>query len=175
MRRAGSGRVPDGEPPLGTVPTRRGTTAPGEAPWLETPDGVPPGEAVVPAPPDPDSWPPLATVGESLGTANELERALVVEDGSRLAGPPHLILEDATGGIEAVLEVTGDPHTVLRAYLDQIGKENVDTYVPGERIRTGDVTQTMAIASVAGGDFYQFTLIERPGRPTWLHILGGHD
>ena len=149
--------------------------ATGEAPWLVWPDGLPPGDAEVPAAPGPEDWPPLATVGEPLETADELERALIVEDGSLLAGPPHLALEDTTGGIEAVLEVTGDPDTVLRSYLDQIGRENVDTWVPGERTRIGDVTQTRAIASVAGGDAYSFTLVERPDRPTWLHIHGGHD
>src|SRR5690606_36010040 len=98
-----------------------------------------------------------------------------VEAGSRLAGPPHLTLEDATGGFEAILEVTGPPRDVLRAYLEQLLMKRLDTQQAPERVRVGGVTHTTATYATAGGDYYQFTLIEQAGRPTLLHVLGGHD
>ncbi|MCU1499919.1 MAG: hypothetical protein JWM47_3872, partial [Acidimicrobiales bacterium] len=133
------------------------------------------GSAPVPVAPDPSDWPPLATVGEPIGTAMELNRALVVEAGSRLAGPPLLTSRDATGGIEAILEVTGPPRAVLRAYVEQLGTDTLDAHGVGDRVRIGDITHTGGTAAVSGGDYYQFTLIEQEGRPTLLHVLGGKD
>jgi hypothetical protein len=45
----------------------------------------------------PTAWPPLTPVGEPLGTAGETTHAVVVEDGSRLAAPPRLNLDDHRG------------------------------------------------------------------------------
>jgi hypothetical protein len=119
-------------------------------------------------------WPPPSSVGEPLGTAGETMRAVVVQEGSRLAGPPHLNLEDATGGIVAILEVTGDPLSVLQTYVDQLAALGLAGSTP-EVLEIGDAVLTSAYMDEAGGDSFTFTLVERSGRPSWLAIEGSHD
>ena len=121
----------------------------------------------------PSTWPPLAGTGDGLGTAGELTDAILVQEGSRLAGPPHLALDDVTGGIEAVFEVTGDPRTVLDAYLDHMGEPR-DRPEPDVR-QIGSAVVTSAAAGGAGGDTFGLTLVEQEGRPTWLAISASHD
>jgi hypothetical protein len=118
--------------------------------------------------------PPLQSVGERLGTAGETTRAVVVQEGSRLAAAPRLHLDDATGGIVAILEVTGDPRSVLQAYLDHMAEPGLDVSAP-EALELGDAVVTTAHLDEAGGDHFTFTLVERPGRPAWLAIEGSHD
>lgn len=130
-----------------------------------------PADAGVPAP---VAFPPLPSVGEPLGTAGETTHALPVQEGSRLAGPPRLNLDDTTGGIVAILEVTGDPRSVLQAYLDHMAGLGVEGSPP-ERLDIGDGATTIAYRSEPGGDHFSFTLVERHGRPTWLAIEGSHD
>jgi hypothetical protein len=124
--------------------------------------------------PDSTAWPPLASVGEPLGTAGETTHAVVVQEGSRLAGPPRLNLDDVTGGIVAILEVTGDPRSVLRSYLDHLAEVGVEGPTP-EVLEIGDAVVTKAFPAEAGGDHFTFTLVERSGRPTWLAIERTHD
>jgi hypothetical protein len=118
--------------------------------------------------------PPLQSVGEPLGTAGETTHAVVVQEGSRLAGPPRLNLDDTTGGIVAILEVTGDPRSVLQSYLDHMAELGLDVSAP-EVLEIGDAVVTTTHPSEAGGDHFTFTLVERPGRPAWLAIEGSHD
>lgn len=120
------------------------------------------------------AWPPLKTVGEPLGTAGETTHAVVLQDGSRLAGPPRLNLNDVTGGIVAILEVTGDPRSVLQTYLDHLAELGLAGAAP-EVLEIGDAVVTRAYPGEAGGDSFAFTLVERPGRPTWLAIESSHD
>jgi hypothetical protein len=120
------------------------------------------------------AWPPLASVGEPLGTAGETTHAVVVQEGSRLAGPPRLDLDDATGGIVAILEVTGDPRSVLQTYLDHLAQLGLEGRTP-EVLEIGDAVVTTAYPAEAGGDHFTITLVERSGRPTWLVIEGTHD
>ena len=124
--------------------------------------------------PAPTTWPPLVPVGEPLGTAGETTHAVVVQDGSRLAAPAHLNLDDTTGGIVAMLEVAGDPRSVLQAYLDHLTGLGLDASTPQD-LEIGDAVVTSASPSEAGGDHFTLTLVERPGRPTWLVIEGSHD
>ena len=126
----------------------------------------------VPAAPTP--WPPLPGVGEGIGTAGELVNDVPVQEGSRLAGPPHLNLDDATGGIVAVLEVTADPRTVLDAYIDHLVEVTGSTSSPESR-QIGTAAVTTAYAGDAGGDGFELTLVEREGRPTWLAVSASHD
>jgi hypothetical protein len=128
-------------------------------------------DAAVPAP---DAWPPLQSVGDPLGTAGETTHAVPVQEGSRLAGPPRLNLDDTTGGIVAILEVTGDPRSVLQTYLDYMAELGVEGSPP-QVLEIGDADVTTAYRSEAGGDHFTFTLVERQGRPTWLAIEGSHD
>jgi hypothetical protein len=120
------------------------------------------------------AWPSLASVGEPLGTAGETTHAVVVQEGSRLAGPPHLNLDDATGGIVAILEVTGDPRSVLQTYLDHLAQSGLEGRTP-EVLKIGDAVVTKAYPAEAGGDHFTITLVERSGRPAWLAIEGTHD
>lgn len=129
-----------------------------------------PGDAV----PAPTEWPPLQSVGEPLGTAGETTHAVPVQEGSRLAGPPRLNLDDTTGGVVAILEVTDDPRAVLQTYVDHLDDLGVEGSPP-EGLVIGDAQVTTAHSSEAGGDHFNFTLVERPGRPTWLAIEGSHD
>jgi hypothetical protein len=119
-------------------------------------------------------WPPLPGVGEPIGSADEMSFAVVVQRGSRLAGPARLNLDDATGGVSAVFEVTDDPKAVLDAYLRHLRGFGLDTSRPETRA-IGDTTLTTAYASESGGDSYELKLVERPGRPAWLAIDGSHD
>lgn len=130
-----------------------------------------PPDAPLPAPAE---WPPMPSAGDRLGTAGETSRGVPLQEGSRLAGPPRLNLDDTTGGIVAVLEVTGDPRSVLRAYLDYMEDEGIDGRSP-DVLEVGDAEVTTAEWSEAGGDHFDFTLVERQGRPTWLLIEGSHD
>jgi hypothetical protein len=115
--------------------------------------------------PDVGRWPPLPGVGDPVGTAGETLRNVTVQEGSRLAGPPRLNLDDATGGVVAILEVTGEPRSVLDAYG---GSEHHVQQVGDARVTTTRIEE-------AGGDHFTFTLVERPERPTWLAIEGSHD
>jgi hypothetical protein len=124
--------------------------------------------------PGPTTWPPLPQVGDPLGTAGETTSAVVVQEGSRLAAPTRLNLDDATGGLVALIEVTGDPDAVLRAYVDHLTDLGLDAPTPEER-QVGDATVTRVPASQAGGDHITLTLVERPGRPTWLEVDASHD
>lgn len=126
------------------------------------------------ATPAPTAWPPLVAVGEPLGTAGETSHAVVVHEGSRLAAPTRLNLDDTTGGLVALLEVTGDPRSVLQAYLDHLTEHGLEASAPEELV-IGDAVVTSAYPSEAGGDHFTLTLVERPGRPTWLAIQGSHD
>jgi hypothetical protein len=126
------------------------------------------------ATPAPTAWPPLGPVGEPLGTAGETRHSVVVEDGSRLAAPPRLNLDDTTGGIVAILEVTGDPRSVLQTYVAHLTELGLEGPTP-EELEIGDALVTNAYRSEAGGDHFTLTLVERPGRPTWLAIQGSHD
>lgn len=109
-----------------------------------------------------------------MGTAGETTHAVVVQEGSRLAGTPRVNLDDTTGGIVAILEVTGDPRSVLQAYLDQMAELGLEGSAP-EVLEIGGASVTTAYPYEAGGDHFTFTLVERPGRPTWLAIEGSHD
>ena len=124
--------------------------------------------------PDPQPWPTAPNVGEPLGTAGETMTSVIVEEGSRLAGPTRLQLDDATGGVVAILEVTGDPASVLESYLDQLVARGLQTGEPEVR-QIGDATLTTAWAAESGGDGFQLSLVERPERPVWLQISGSHD
>jgi hypothetical protein len=99
---------------------------------------------------------------------------VVVQEGSRLAGPLHLGLDDATGGTVSILEVTGDPRAVLQTYIDHFAELGLDVSDPDVR-EIGDAVVTTAYAGEAGGDDFTLTLVERSGRPTWLAIEGSHD
>jgi hypothetical protein len=124
--------------------------------------------------PDPVGWPPLPAVGDTLGTAGEVTRSVTIERGSRLAGPPRLNVNDTTGGIYAVLEVTGDPSEVLHRYVQQLTRSGLSG--PSEVVETaGDAQLTKVWLDEAGGDGFKLTLVERPGRPKWLIIEGSHD
>lgn len=118
---------------------------------------------------------PLPRVGEPLGTAGEVTTELVITEGSELAGPVRLGIDDATGGIVAVLHVTGDPEKVLGDYLEQIHRNRVPDNGEPETRQVGDTTITFAHPGGGGGDYFTLTLIEQPGHPTWLIIDGGHD
>src|SRR5918994_5860615 len=111
------------------------------------------------------AWPPLASVGEPLGTAGETTHAVVVQEVSRLAGPPRLGLDDATGGIVAILEVTGDPQSVLQSYLDHLDQLGLEGLTP-EVLEIGDAVGTTAYRAEAGGDHFTNPLGERSGGAT---------
>lgn len=134
---------------------------------------APAGDRVSEVPAAPSEWPPLAEVGDGLGTAGELQHEIVVQEGSRLAGPPHLNLDYGTGGVEVVLEVTGDPRQVLDLYLDHLGEEAGHSDPAVQEIDAAVVTT--AFAGGGGGDGFDLTLVEREGRPTWLAISASHD
>ncbi|CAN5481229.1 hypothetical protein BH24ACT5_BH24ACT5_12820 [soil metagenome] len=120
------------------------------------------------------SWPPLKSVGDALGNAGETTHSVVVQEGSRLAGPPRLNLDDTTGGSVAILEVTGDPGLVLQTYLDHLA-EFVPEGPAAEVLEIGDTVVTTANRSEAGGDSFTLSRVERAGRPPWLVIEGSHD
>jgi hypothetical protein len=124
--------------------------------------------------PDPPDRLPLPDVGESIGTGGETSRSVLVQEGSRLAGPPRRNLDDVTGGIAAILEVTGDPREVLQAYLDHLVDLGLEANTP-EVLHIGEAVVTVAYAGESGGDGFGLTLVERPTRPTWLAIEGSHD
>lgn len=124
--------------------------------------------------PDPVSWPPSPSPGEELGTAGEVIHRVEVQEGSRLAGPPRLNMDDATGGIVALLEVTGDPRSVLDRYLADLTGTGLSGSGPEARTIRGAVVTTAGAAG-AGGDHFSLTMVERAGRPTWLEVSGSHD
>lgn len=124
--------------------------------------------------PAPPTFDPLPGPGEQLPADGEVERRITVQPGSRLAGPPHLSLLDATGGIEAILEVTGDPLAVLDAYIEHLHELGLEGSAPTTE-RAGGTVVTSAFANVAGGDHVALRLVERAGRPTWLWLSAGHD
>jgi hypothetical protein len=128
-------------------------------------------------PPDlgPVTWPPLPGPGELLPSDGEVRTPIPIQEGSRLAGPVHLNLDDATGGIVAVLEVTGDPDEVLGSYLDLFSAAGGFEDPTTDDRTIGDAVVTKASTFQAGGDHLDLTLVERPGRPVWLHIRGAHD
>jgi hypothetical protein len=120
------------------------------------------------------AWPPLPDVGEPIGTAGETQANAIIQEGSRLAGPPHLYLDDSTGGIVAMLEVTGEPREVLDRYLDHLTSMGLVASEP-EVLDLGGAVLTTAHASESGGDGFVLQLVERPGRPPWLRLTGSHD
>ena len=124
--------------------------------------------------PDARPWGQLPEVGEALPADGEVTRRIVIQPGSRLAGPPHLSLDDATGGTHAIFEVTGEPIAVFDAYLEHLHDLGLEGAPPTER-RSGGVVVTEAFANVAGGDDVFLRLVERPDRPTWLWLSAGHD
>ncbi len=128
----------------------------------------------VPPPPSP-SMPPLPDTGEPIGTAGEVNAEVLVQEGSRLAGPPRLHLNDATGGIVAVLELTGDPQDVFSSYLDHLADLDIGGTDAGVERRVDDARVTTAYTGNYGGDYFVLTMIERPGEPTWLAIEANHD
>jgi hypothetical protein len=144
----------------------RGWRHSGDIPFAD--DGPPDLEPVT-------AWPPLPAVGEPISSDGEVRTPIPVQEGSRLAGPVHLSLDDATGGIVALLEVTGDPDEVFRSYLDVVGEaEGFQPSTTDERT-IGDAAVTEVSTFQAGGDHLELTLVERPGRPVWLAIRGSHD
>lgn len=116
----------------------------------------------------------LPEVGEALPADGEVTRRIVIQPGSRLAGPPHLSLDDATGGTHAIFEVTGEPIAVFDAYLEHLRDLGLEGAPTAER-RSGGVVVTEAFANVAGGDDVFLRLVERSDRPTWLWLSAGHD
>ena len=92
-----------------------------------------------------------------------------------MAGPVRPHLEDATGGIVAILEVTGEPDEVFAAYLDGLLEQQVPSNGDPIVRRAGDARVTDAFPGGGGGDYFRLTLVERTGHPTWLAIEGGHD
>lgn len=124
--------------------------------------------------PPPAPWPSLPTGGDPLPTADEIRDPVEVQEGSRLAGPPRLNIDDATGGMVAILEVTGEPKAVLQRYLEHLASLGSIGADP-EVLEVGDALVTQAHASEAGGDDFTVTLVQRPGSPTWLQIEGSHD
>lgn len=123
---------------------------------------------------DPVAWPPLPQVGEGLGTGGEVTRSVVIEPGSRLAGPVRLTVNDVTGGIYAILEVTGDSDDVLGRYVDQLEKARL-MGPPAQVEEAAGAVITRVRLDEAGGDAFQLMLVERADRPTWLVIEGSHD
>lgn len=142
------------------------------SPEVPSRDHLEPGDGVVGLPAQ-EPWPPLPDVGGTIGTAGETRHNLRIEPGSRLAGPPRLYRLDSTGGVWALLEVTGDPTTVVDGYLGQLD----DGFAPPERtvdeIAGARLTQTETYSP--GGDYFRFVIVEREGRPVWLVITGAHD
>lgn len=132
------------------------------------------GSRAVESPAGPVAWPPLAGAGDPLGTAGEMGHEVTIQEGSRLVAPARLNLDDVTGGVVAMLEVTGNPASVLGAYLDSLASQGLEASPPRTLAIDGAVV-TNAVADEAGGDSYGFTIVERPGRPTWLRIEGSHD
>lgn len=120
------------------------------------------------------AWPSLPSPGEQLPDGGEPVAVLTIEEGSRLAGPAHLDLDDTTGGINAILEVTGDPASVLGRYRDQLAAEDVHGREPITQSIDG-ATVTTFYADQAGGDSFALTLVERADRPTWLFVDASHD
>lgn len=145
----------------------------GDLDWEYTPEGID-GEVVEPGPFDRE-WPPLADVGEPIGTGDMMCLNVVVQEGSRLAAPTR-IRGDHTRGIVAILEVTGEPNRVLERYLQHFADSECSIEV-GETTshKDGDATVTIAFASSAGGDGFTLTVLERPGQAAWLTIDGSHD
>lgn len=126
--------------------------------------------------PDPAPWTPSASERDALPTTDPVPRAVVVEKGSRLAGPVRLVgPEFGIGGIYAVLEVTGDPDVVLGRYVEQLTRAGLQKGPDAIPEDAGGATLTKVGLSEAGGDQFSLTLVERPSRPTWLIIKSGHD
>lgn len=145
----------------------------GDLDWEYTPEGID-GEVVEPRPFDRE-WPPLADVGEPIGTGDMMCLNVVVQEGSRLAAPTR-IRGDHTRGIVAIFEVTGEPNRVLERYLQHLDDSECSIEVGKMTSQNvGDATVTITFASAAGGDGFTLTLVERPRRPTWLTIDGSHD
>jgi hypothetical protein len=124
----------------------------------------------------PVDLPPLQAVGEPIGTGGTTDANVLIQPGSRLAGPTHRSLDVGNGGVVAILEVTGDPREVLDRYLDHIVslEDGFEASEP-ESIDADDAVLTTANAGESGGDSFVLALVERPGRPAWLRIEGLHD
>jgi hypothetical protein len=65
----------------------------------------------------PDDWPAPLQPGDRFGSISG--ETWVVEDGTRLVGPPSYTAVCATGGFDAVFEVTGDAERVVERYARQ--------------------------------------------------------
>lgn len=80
-------------------------------------------------------------------------------------------IDDATGGgIVAVLHVTGDPDAVLANHLDQIHRNRVSDNGEPKVRQVGETTVTAPYPGGGGGGYLTLTLIEQPGKPTWVII-----
>jgi hypothetical protein len=80
-------------------------------------DAPPAIDRTEPVPPFPDHWPALLQPGDRFGSISG--ESWVVEDGTRLVGPPSYTAVCATGGFDAVFEVTGDAEHVVDRYARQ--------------------------------------------------------
>jgi hypothetical protein len=70
-----------------------------------------------PVPPFPVDWPPPLQPGDPFGTIRM--ETWLIEEGTRLVGPPSYTAVCATGGFDAVFEVTGDAKRVVDGYARQ--------------------------------------------------------
>lgn len=146
----------------------------GSVDWDYTPEGID-GAVVEPGRFDYE-WPPLADVGDRIGTGDQMCHNVVVQSGSRLAAPAR-VRGNHTEGVEAIFEVTGEASGVLDRYLQHLADSDCSIEVGNKKMRhtDGDATVTIAYAGAAGGDGFMLTLVERRGEPTWLTIDGSHD
>lgn len=129
------------------------------------------GDIEAPLAQPPAAWPPLPETGDSFGDHLVALKELEIAPGSHLAAAPLVNQIDESF---AVMEVTGDPAHVLSAYRDQL-LDIVGEVSEPRRVQVGGTTLTTIFASEAGGDHYELELVQRPGRPTWLTAVGGHD
>lgn len=116
---------------------------------------------LLPLAPDGPAAPPT---DEEIHESGPAEEPLRVIEGSRLVDEP---LPTAGGiGYEAVLEVTGDPLTVMRGYAVEFGREH-------EGDLRGDDRVLVARYESAGGGYPAAVAVI--GDPTFIRVTYGYD
>lgn len=120
----------------------------------------------------PQSWPALPAPGERFGHQWRVLGDLTVEEGSRVAGP---IYADSATSTLAVLEVTGDPDTVLEAYRDQLEREVGEASDITHLDVDPDTTLDTVRADEVGGRSFTVKMVRRGREPALLAIMTSYD